>query len=433
MHSTLNLISKKILPQWIHHGLIGRWDSYGLKRYASNTAWALAARLFNAVTSFLVTIYLVRYLGPTNYGELSYALSFVGLFGIISTLGIDNVLYRDLVKYPERRNEYLGTAFVIRLMAGIVAGLAAAFAGFFANPDDVSKLVIALLSMTFAFSAFNIITNEFQANVAQRYPSLVTMVVVFILNLLKILVIVFGQGILYLALILLLEPILYAIFFSYIRIRHYGSFKTWRFEWPVAKSLINDAWPFIFVGVFMTLYSRIDQIMLKHLIDSAAVGIYDAALRLSEAWLFIPAIIGTSLFPAIVNAKKISVQEYRSRLLAMTYVFVALAAAIALFLSLLSHWIIDVFYGEAFAESAVVFSIYSWVGIWAVVDIVTRNFLLVENMRKTIFFMTMATALINTGLNFLLIPAYGPAGAALSTFISYAVFSIPLLKIYKLK
>jgi len=117
----------------------------------------------------------------------------------------------------------------------------------------------------------------------------------------------------------------------------------------------------------------------------------------------------------------------------MIYVFVALAFIVALPLSLLSKQIIQLFYGDAFSGSAIVFSVYVWVSVWAVIDIVTRNFLIIENMRKTIFFMTAATALLNTGLNFILIPILGPAGAAISTFVAYAMFSLPLIMIYKIR
>lgn len=433
MRTVLHGLIQKFLPPWMYSRLVGRWNQHGLKRYFNNTAWALLARTVNTLTSFFVTIYLVRYLGPENYGNLSYALSFVSLFGIISNLGIDNVLYRDLIKYPEKRNVYLGTAFSIRLVTGLTAGAVAALAGFFANSNDVSYLVILLLSATFVFSAFNIITNEFQANVAQRFPSIVTLIVVFILNALKIVVMLKGEGVLYIAAILLLEPILYALFFTYIRVRHYGSFRTWRFDTQVALSLLRDSWPFIFIAMFMTLYSKIDQIMLKHLIDSASVGIYDAALRIAEAWLFVPAIIASSLFPAIVNAKMQNVREYRTRLLTLVGIFIALAVCIALPLSLLSGPLMQLFYGDAFAGSAVVFAIYIWISVWAVIDIVTRQFLIVENKRKTIFFMTAGTALLNTGLNFILIPLYGPAGAAWSTFVAYSILSLPLILIYRLK
>lgn len=421
------------MPEWIYQRIIGKWNKEGLQKYADNTFWALTARTINTISSFFVTIYLVRYLGPDNYGNLSYALSFISLFGIIATLGIDNILTRDLVKYPERKNDYLGTAFYIRLVAGVVAGLAAGTIGYFANQDDVSRLVVLLLSGTFVFSAFRVIVNEFQANVAQKYPSFITLIVVFILNVLKIAVILVGEGVLYVAAILLLEAVLYAILFTYIRFRHYGSIRHWRFNKQVAVSLLMDAWPFIFIGVFMATYSRIDQIMLKHLVDSSAVGVYDAALRIAEAWLFVPAIIANTLFPAIVNAKKTDVVEYRSRLLTLVTVFVALAICVAIPLSLFSKSIIHLLYGEAFSGSAVVFSIYIWVSVWAVIDIVTRNFLIVENMRKTIFLMTIGTAILNTLLNLVLIPAFGPAGAAWSTFISYALFSLPLIWIIKLR
>lgn len=433
MYSFLNSFAVKLLPSWIYDRLIGRWDARGIQRYAGNTLWALLARVINTLTSFFVVIYLIRYLGPTNYGELSYALSFVGLFGIIAALGIDNILYRDLVKYPEKRNVYLGTAFVIRIVAGVVTAIIAGTAGIIANPDDVSRVVILLLSGTFIFNAFSIIANEFQANVAQKYPSLVTLIVVLILNILKLVVIWRGEGILYIAAILLLEPILYAVLLSYIRVRHYGSFLNWRFDRNIAISLLRDSWPFMFIAVFITLYSRIDQIMLKHLLDSSAVGIYDAALRIAEAWLFVPAIIASSLFPAIVNAKSLGVSEYRARLLTLTATFVVVASIIALVLSLISKPLMLLLYGEAFAGSAAVFSIYAWVSVWAVIDITMRNFLIIENLRKTIFFVTVGTGLLNTALNFVLIPALGPAGAAWSTLISYAIFSLPLIMVYRLK
>lgn len=173
--------------------------------------------------------------------------------------------------------------------------------------------------------------------------------------------------------------------------------------------------------------------MLKHLIDSTAVGVYDAALRLAEAWLLLPAIIASSLFPAIVNGKNLGIDEYRTRLLTMSGVFVGLAVAVAVPFSIFSDRVINLFYGSDFSGSGIVFSIYLWVGVWVAIDIVTRHYLLVENKRKTIFFLTAGTALLNTGLNFIMIPAFGPAGAAWSTFIAYAVLACPIFMIYKMK
>jgi len=431
--ATLNNLSKKILPPWIYDKLIGRWDSAGLKRYTTNTLWALIVRTINTVAAFFVTIYLVRYLGPENYGQLSYAISFVGLFSIIASLGLDNILYRDLIKYPEKRNEYLGSAFILKLLSGILAtGLTVIFA-LLLSEDDVSRMVIFILASTFIFNAFNIIGYEYQANVAQKYTSIITLIVSLSLNILKLIVIFLGQGIVYIGLVLLLEAVLYATLLIYIRTHHYGKISAWRFDKIIAIQLLKDCWPFIFIAAFTTIYVRIDQVMLKPLVDSSAVGLYDAAVRIAEVWLFIPAIIASSLFPAIVNAKSVGVHEYKKRLIGLSGFMVLLGVLVALPLSILAEPLMVLLYGPAFTASAAVFVIYVWAGIWASLDIVTRFFLIAENRKVLIFVTSFLTAILNILLNLYLIPKYGIIGAAWSTFISYTLLALPFIFIVRLK
>lgn len=433
MITALNNLSKKILPSWIYDKLIGRWDSGGLKRYSTNALWALFVRTINTVIAFFVTIYLVRYLGPENYGQLSYAISFIGLFSIIASLGLDNIIYRDLIKHPDKRNEYLGSAFVLKLFAGILATSLTIVSAFLFSEDDVSRMVILLLSGTFIFNAFNVIGYEYQADVAQKYTSIVTLIVSVILNALKLIVIFLDQGILYIGIVLLLEAVLYATLLIYIRTLHYGKIFTWRFNKVIAIQLLRDCWPFIFIAAFTTIYARIDQVMLKPLVDSSAVGLYDAAVRIAEVWLFIPAIIVSSLFPAIINARTVGIYEYKKRLIILAVFMVLLGVLVALPLSLFAGPLMVLLYGPAFAASATVFVIYIWAGIWVSLDIVTRFFLIAENRKILIFVTSFTTAGLNILLNFYLIPIYGIAGAAWSTFISYTLLALPFILIVRLK
>ncbi|OGG85457.1 hypothetical protein A2392_00075 [Candidatus Kaiserbacteria bacterium RIFOXYB1_FULL_46_14] len=417
----------------MYHRLIGRWNSDGFKRYTANTSWALFSRVLSIVVAFFVTIYLVRYLGPENYGQLSYAVSFVGLFSIISTLGIDNILYRDLIRFPEKRNAYLGSALIIKLWAGSIAAALTIAIAFIFSQDDVSQLIILMLSGTFIFNAFNVVSYEFQANVAQKYISVITFIVVIVLNVLKLMVIFLGGGILYIGIILLFEAVLYAVLLIYIRIQHYGSMLAWYFDKKIAVELLRDSWPFIFIAAFTTIYVRIDQVMLKPLVDSSAVGLYDAAVRIAEVWLFVPAIIASSLFPAIVNAKAIGQNEYKKRLILLAMFMVSIGVAIALPLSLFAEPLMVLLYGPAFAASATVFAVYVWAGVWASLDIVTRYFLIAENRRVLIFTTSFLTAALNVLLNFYLIPRFGIVGAAWSTFISYAILALPFILIVRLQ
>ena len=175
------------------------------------------ARIASIIVSLLATLYIARQLGPTSYGELSYAISFVALFSFIATFGIDSVLYRELIKYPEKRNEFMGSAFVIRIVMSVIAIILTIISALLFSPQDVSFYLIALLSVSFIFQSFYIISYEFQATVQARYISILSFIITIILNVLKIAVIFFGKGVIYLALILLLESILYAVGNAYLR------------------------------------------------------------------------------------------------------------------------------------------------------------------------------------------------------------------------
>jgi len=62
-----------------------------IRKYFSNTSWLLGERILRMGVSFFVGIYVVRYLGPEKFGLLSYALSFVLLFGTIASFGLNEI------------------------------------------------------------------------------------------------------------------------------------------------------------------------------------------------------------------------------------------------------------------------------------------------------------------------------------------------------
>jgi len=68
--------------------------SAGFKKYFVNTGWLFFERIVGMALSFFVGVYVARYLGPANFGLLSYAGSFVGLFIALATLGLDGIVVR---------------------------------------------------------------------------------------------------------------------------------------------------------------------------------------------------------------------------------------------------------------------------------------------------------------------------------------------------
>lgn len=399
----------------------------GFVRYTRNTGWLFAARFLTLGTSFLATLFIARSLGPENYGQLSYALSFIALFSFVASLGMDTILYRDLIREPQKRERILGTALALRLASGVVAAVAAATVGMLLS-DDVSALLIAMLSGTFVLSAFQLIQFEFQARAQAKYPSLVTMCIAIFLSALKVCVVWLGGGVLYLAAVLLLEPVLYALAYLYLYSTRSGaSFLHWRYDAAYARSLLIDSLPLIALSAFTIIYARIDQVFIKHLLDAHAVGVYDAAVRVAELWFFVPGLLLASLFPAIVNAKTTSDALFTKRLRLLILLLGSIAVAVAVAVSLMAPLIIRILYGAAFMDGVPVLQIYVWSFVGASLGFLANHYLVAENYRRILSLVALVPMATNIALNLLWIPAHGIHGAAYATLVSYSIMPFMLL------
>jgi O-antigen/teichoic acid export membrane protein len=402
--------------------------SSGFQKYLKNASWLLLSRILCMGISFAATAFIARHLGPSNYGQLSYAVSFVSIFSFLPSLGIDNVLYRDLIKYPEKRNEYLGSAIALKITASTITAIIIIIAAVFFAQDDVSKILIIILSFMFIFNSFLLVNNEFQANVQSKYPSIISLTVTIILNILKIIVVYLDKGVIYLAFILLLETVLYAVMYllAYTKILN-KKILAWRFNKVIAVSLLKDSLPLIFSYAFVLIYSRVDQVLIKHMMNAAAVGIYDSAVRVAEVWYFIPSIIISSVTPAIVNAKSVSERLYNSRLRKLILFVLLITVMTSLITSLLSSLIIKVLYGNDFSEGIKILQIYVWTGISVSLSTLSVSYLTIERSGKFIFYSTFIPMIINVILNILWIPTYGITGSAYATLLSYSLGPISLL------
>lgn len=427
--TTFNRINRIVPDKW-------KWilNHEGFRKYFKNTGWMFLTKILSLAVSFITTIFIARNLGPSNYGQLSYAISFVGLFSFIATMGLDQVLYRELVKYPDKRNQYLGSAFIIKILSSLLAITSCLAMAMMFSQDDVSIVLIFIISSSFVFNSFQIISTEFQAIVKAKYPSIISLIIVTILNILKIFVIISGRGVIYLALVLLLESILYAALYIIIYKQKLNkSITNWSFDKQKSLKLISDSWPIIFSSAFALIYARIDQVMIKNFIDSASVGIYDAAVRISEAWYFVPNIILTSLFPAIVGSKQKTNTIYVNRLRSLFTILLILSMTVALVVTIFSSTIIHIFYGNEFAGSSGVLKIYIWSSVIMTTIGLLNSYLLTENFKNVLFWSSFIAMFINIVLNIILIPLHGISGAAWATLISYSLVPISMIFFKKSK
>jgi O-antigen/teichoic acid export membrane protein len=387
-------------------------------------------RFFAIFTSFLVGIYIARYLGPSNYGLLNYVTSFVGLFVFLAYFGIDSIVSRELVKNPEKKDTLIGTGFYIKLAGSILAILSIFLISFFITEDLFTLSLIWLFSLSFIPQAFNIIEIYFQSQVLSKNIVLAQIISNLISAILKILCIMIGKGIFWLIVIYIIEASLYAgiLLFSF---RKFGNhLRTWRFEFPIARYILKDAWPLMFSTVALSIYMKIDQVMIKNMLGNEGAGIYAVAAKLSEVWYVIPMVICASVSPAIIKAAKVSTQLFEQRIRKLYFFMFWLAFFVASVITIFAYPIIQTLFGSTYLSAVPVLQIYVWAGIAISMGYAINQYLLAHNLTKITFYNNVLGALLNVILNIILIPKMGISGAAIATLVSYivAIFGVFLFK-----
>ena len=397
------------------------FEQAAFQKYVKNTGWLLVGKLLSLVVGFIIA----RYLGPYAFGDLSFADAFAALFAAVGTLGLDSFIIREIIQHPDKRDEILGTSLVMRLAANAVLIPLAiltylAFRQLSTNETEVSPaLLIAFCSSAALFKSFNIIDSYFQSQVASKYVVHVQNVCLLLTTGVKIALIYNHAPVLYFAGALVFDSAILAIGLLFIYKRKQVNLHTWTFNWARAKSLIQQSWPLILTAVMISIYMKIDQVMLKSA-GSKIVGIYSAAARISESWYFIPVAIVTSVFPAIIHARKTDIERYHKRLQNLYDLLVAISLPVAILVSIFADQIIHLLYGNPYQGAGILLSIHIWSGIFVFLGSASSQFLLAEGFTLISFSRTAFGALVNVVLNLWLIPIYGALGASIATLIAYA-------------
>jgi len=400
----------------------------GFRKYFANTSWLMAERIIRMTVALFVGVYVARYLGPERFGLLSYANSFVGLFLALATLGLDSIVIRELVKNPESRNELLGTAFGLKIFGTIIMWFFILVSVPITENDNQTNIFIAILSFAILFQVFNVIDFNYQAEVKSKYVVKVQFFQLIFSSSTKLFLIFIKAPLLWFVWVYCFDTFLLAIGLVVIYMIKSGNFLLWRWKWEFARTLMRDSWPLILSGIIVSIYVNIDQVMIKHMIDEQAVGIYAIATRISTAWYFIPIAITSSMFPAILNAKYNNSSIYQQRLQALYDILVWLAILIAIVIFCLSESIIDLLVGQEYAPAASVLSIAIIAGIFTNIGLINNKFFEAENRQIDILYRSLLGVSVNIFLNIILIKKYGVYGAAMATVA--AQFSTSIVYTY---
>ena len=390
-----------------------------LSKVLNNIAWQIGDKLLRMGVGLFVGVWVARYLGPEQFGKWNYAIAFSAIFGAMAGLGLDSLVVRELVRCKgENEDEIVGTTFYMRLAA---AGLLCAVALGLSMAMEGDGLVVALVGLTtlsMVFQASNVVDFFFQSKMRSKNSVLAQNAAFVIAAVIRVVLLVTRQSLLWFAAVALLETIL-ACLFQLQAYRRFGrSPLAWRFNGKRALALLRDGWPFILTSLTAMLYMRIDQVMLGRMLGPKEVGMFSAAVKISEIWYFIPMSIMSSALPIIVASKEKGEGEYVKRLQQLNDALFTFGLLVGLAMTFASPWVIALLYGGKFQGSAGILSLHIWSGVAICLGAAGSCWTLTENRQRVNIVKSVFGCVVNISLNLWLIPRLGARGAALASVVA---------------
>ena len=107
-----------------------------MNRVAKNAVWIIGGKIAQSVLALIINMLTARYLGPSNFGLITYASSLGAFVLPIMQLGFSNVLVQEIVNKPEREGKVLGTAIFLSLLSSICCIIGVTSFAFAVNPSS---------------------------------------------------------------------------------------------------------------------------------------------------------------------------------------------------------------------------------------------------------------------------------------------------------
>lgn len=389
----------------------------------ANSLWLIGDRLLRMGLGLLVGVWVARYLGPEGYGSLSFAGSYVMLFSALAMFGLESIVVRELVQQPEQERTVLGATFLIRFVAGICAYLLALGLLLFIRPGDwILLLLVALLGSSLLLQAFETVDLWFQSRVLSRYSVICRSTAFILSSVAKVALVLCNFSLVAIVAATAFETLLAALLLVIAYRRQSGiGISGWQRDPARLRSLLTTSVPMVLSGIVLMIYLRVDQVMLGVLASQTEVGLYAAAVRISEIWYFIPTAIVSSVFPGLIELRSGKPELFEQQLQRLYNLLSFLGYAVALPVTVLAPWLVKLLFGAAYQQSALLLSVLIWAGLFANLSVVRNAHFIALDWGRSLLWATSLGAASNVLLNLLLIPRYGALGAAIATCLSYWV------------
>lgn len=399
-------------------------------RFLQNTGWMAFAQIYQMVISLFIGVISARYLGPTNYGTINYAASYISFFTIFCALGLEGIVVKEMISKREQEGIILGSGIAMRLIAGVLSMVAVCVIVYFLNPNDSVLLTVTFLqSIILPFNAFHLIDMWYQSKLNSKVSTIIRCISYTLMSLYKIYLLITGKSVEWFAFSTSLDSLLIAIMFM-LMYRRNGTRKL-KFDNNTSKELLLQSYHLIISTMMAVLYSQMDRVMIGKMMTQTDVGFYTAAATICNMWVFIPQAFANSARPVIMELKDKDSNMYIRRLKQLMGFIFWIGALFSIVFTVMADFIIHVLYGDAYTMAKGPLIILIWSTVFSSLSYPRSIWMICENKQNYTKYILIWGVILNLILNYYGIKYLGIIGAAIATLFTEIMTCIISPMFYK--
>jgi len=394
------------------------------KRIVSNTSIMYFSQGFGLIAQFIFVIFTSRYLGTSGIGQYYLAGSFLAILSVISRFGFGEFLVREIARNKNDVNKYFINTVIIRLVSAILFLILFLSLLRFFNYSFETNLVILIICISLVpLSITSTCQSVYQAYEKMKYIAYLEILTSIIRIAVGIPLLLNGYGIIHIAFLCLILSFISLIASLYI-LSHYISKPKIFFDITFTTKLLKQVSPFFIISIFVTIFYKIDIIMLSKLIGTHAVGIYGAAHKFLVILMVAVSSYNISIYPILSSLFKDSkIKFFDIFEKTLKYEIMLIVPVVVLFV-LFSDKIVLLVFGDEFIDSIIVLKVIIISVIPYSANYTFSRAILASNNQRITLRVTGFNVIANIALNFILIPYYGALGAAVATLITLSIAAI---------
>jgi O-antigen/teichoic acid export membrane protein len=361
---------------------------------------------------------IARKLGVDKFGTYTLALTIAGIFGVASDFGSSYLSIREVARNKAKTGEYLLNGTIVKILLNILFFfIFFVFVHYFYNTNFRSVIYLACVASIFGmFSLFYI--SFFNAYEKMHFTAILSSLqsisvsgvclAILLMGINRINYLFYGHIFINILMVLFSVVLLFKIISP--QIPRFDPNFSWRF--------LKRSIPFGLFFMGGVIYFQTDTVMLSIMKDQAAVGLYQAPMRLVITFEIIPSLLSTAMYPTICKAYASSREEAGIIMMKALKYMLFLGLPIAMGTTLLSKEIIPLIFGDKFMPSVFLLQIISWVIPIRFCGHILGTTLSASDKQNIRALATGLSACLNIGLNLILIPRYSYNGAAFASVIT---------------